>query len=229
MVKVEDAVIAKLMKNGQKFEILVDCELALKLKHGENVSIRDVLAVDNVFKDSKKGEIASHVEEIFKTTNIEDIAKEIILHGEVPLTTEYKRKLTEEKRKRVIGLISQNALDPRTKYPIPPQRIENALEQAKVHFDPFKSAEEQMKEIIEKLRPILPISFEAKKYNVLIPAQYAAAVYGTLKKYGKITSENWLNNGSLHARVEMPAGMSSEFIDKMNKATHGDVQIDEEK
>ena len=103
------------------------------------------------------------------------------------------------------------------------------MEQAKVHVDSFKPAEEQMKEIVDKLRPILPISFEAKKFDVLIPSQYSQSVYGILKKYGKITSENWLNNGALHVRLEMPAGMSSEFVDKLNKATHGDVQITEEK
>jgi ribosome maturation protein SDO1 len=229
MVKVEDAVIAKLMRNGQKFEILVDCELALKLKHGETVNIRDVLAVDNVFKDARKGEVAGNIQDIFKTNDIEEIAKEIILKGEVPLTAEYKRKLAEEKRRRIIGLISQNALDPRTKYPIPPQRVENALETVKVHIDPFKPAEEQMKEIIDKLRPVLPISFEAKRYSVTIPAQYSQSTYGILKKYGKMTRENWLANGSLHAELEMPAGMSAEFVDKLNKATHGDVQIEEKK
>ena len=229
MVKIEDAVVAKLVKDGHKFEILVDCELAIKVKRGEKVNMRDVLAVDNIFKDAKKGEIAANLHEIFKTENIEDIAKEIILKGEVPLTTEYKHKLIEEKRKRIISLISQNALDPRTKYPIPPQRVENAMEQAKVHIDPFKSAEEQMKELIDKLRPILPISFEAKKYTLIIPAQYANSAYGILKRYGKLTSENWLGTGALQAKIEMPAGMSAEFIDKINKATHGDVQVDEEK
>jgi len=229
MVKIDDAVVAKLVKEGHKFEILVDCELALKLRHGEKVSMRDVLAVDNIFKDAAKGEIAANLHDIFKTDSTEEIAKEIILKGDVPLTTEYKHKITEEKRKRIIGLISQNALDPRTKYPIPPQRVENAMVQAKVHIDPFKPAEEQMKEIVDKLRPILPISFEAKRYDVIVPAQYANSCYGTLKRYGKMTSENWLNNGALHARIEMPAGMSSDFIDKLNKATHGDVQIVEEK
>lgn len=229
MVSVEDAVIAKLIKNGHKFEILVDCELAMKLKQGEKVNMRDLLAVDNVFKDARKGELASNLYDVFKTNNIEEIAKEIILKGEVPLTTEYKHKLIEEKRKKIIGLICQNAIDPRTKYPIPPQRIENAMEQAKVHIDPFKPAEEQMKEIVDKLRPILPISFEAKKFTVIIPAQYAASAYGLLKRYGKLVSENWLGNGSLQAELEMPAGVSAEFIDKINKATHGEVQIEEKK
>jgi ribosome maturation protein SDO1 len=101
------------------------------------------------------------------------------------------------------------------------------MDEAKVQVDHFKSVEEQMKIIVDKLRPILPISFENKKYTVIIPAQYSNQGYGILKRFGKITKENWLATGAIQADVEMPAGMSADFVDKLNKLTHGDIQIDE--
>ena len=227
MINVEDAVIARLKRNNQNFEILVDSELAMKLKHGDKVDISDVLAVKNIFKDAKKGEVAPNLYETFGTDNIEEIAKQIIKHGEVQLTAEYKRKLAEKKKKEIIGKISNAAMDPRTKLPIPPQRIELAMEQAHVNVDPFKSSEEQMQDIVDKLRPILPISFEKRKFEVIIPAQHSGACYGILKKYGRILKENWLGSGALHAEVEMPAKMAEDFIDELEKKTHGDVQIEE--
>ncbi len=227
MVNIEDAVIAKLKKDNQNFEILVDCELALKFRKGEKIDINDVLAVRNIFKDAKKGEVAPHLYETFGTDNIEEIAAKIIKEGEVQLTAEYKRKLSEQKKKKIVSMISEAAMDPRTKLPIPPQRIELAIEQAHINFDPFKSAEEQIQIVVEKLRPVLPISFEKRKFEVIIPARHTGSCYGILRKYGKLLKENWLGSGSLQAEIEMPAKMAENFIDELNKKTHGDVQIDE--
>ncbi|MCD6547605.1 MAG: ribosome assembly factor SBDS [Nanoarchaeota archaeon] len=229
MVRVEDAVIAKLKKDGQNFEILVDCELALKLKHGEKVDINDVLAVRNIFKDAKKGEVAPNIENVFGTKNVEEIAIKIIKEGEVQLTAEYKRKMAEEKKRKIIAKIVESAMDPKTRLPIPPTRIELAMEQAHINIDPFKPVEEQLKEVVEKLRPILPLSFEKKKFEVIIPARFSASCYGILKKYGKILKENWLSSGALQAEVEMPAKLAEDFVDELNKKTHGDVQIEEKR
>jgi ribosome maturation protein SDO1 len=227
MVKVEDAVIAKLKKNNQYFEILVDCESALKLRRGENVDIHDVLAVMNVFKDAHKGDIAADLEGNFGTDNIEEIAKEIIKKGELHLTMAYKKQLIDTKKKEIMNLIVRNAMDPVRKIPIPPQRIEIAMENAGIHIDPFIPAAQQMEAVVEKLRVAIPITFENRKFEILIPARHASACYGLLKKYGKITKESWLGTGSLMADVEMPAGMSIDFMDAINKKTGGDVQITE--
>jgi len=43
-----------------------------------------------------------------------------------------------------------------------------------------------------------------------------------LKQYG-LKSEKWLQDGSLDAMLEFPAGLQSEFFDKMNNATKGSV------
>jgi ribosome maturation protein SDO1 len=54
MVKLEEAVIARLESHGERFEILVDPDLAMKLKKGEEVDFEELLAADTVFKDSAK-------------------------------------------------------------------------------------------------------------------------------------------------------------------------------
>jgi len=225
MVRIEDAVIARLKKGEHTFEVLVDCEKAIEFKQGKDIPISDILAVENIFKDAHKGDVAANLKENFGTEDIDEIAKEIIKEGEIQLTTEYKRKLTEEKREEVAKTIARMGMDPKTKLPIPLNRVKLAMEEARVHIDPFKSTKVQMEEVVNKLRPILPITFEKKKYNVFIPATHAAHVYGVLKKYGKLIKEEWTATGGLRVTLEMPAGLSDEFIDAINKITHGDVEI----
>ena len=55
MVSLDDAVIARLKKGEDRFEILVDPYLAADLLEGKEIDILQILAVDTVFYDSKKG------------------------------------------------------------------------------------------------------------------------------------------------------------------------------
>ena len=81
----------------------------------------------------------------FKTTNSNEVIKQILLKGELNLTTDQRRKMVEEKRKQIIQYINKNFVDPKTKLPHPIQRIENGLEDVRVVIDPFKKAEDQIK------------------------------------------------------------------------------------
>ena len=75
--------------------MLVDPDLTLAFRSGEDVDIREVLAVEKIFKDSKKGEKASEelMQEIFGTTNPLEVAEKIIRKGEIQVTTEQRRKM----------------------------------------------------------------------------------------------------------------------------------------
>ena len=72
MVSLDKAVIAKLKKAGETFEILVDPYLARNLKEGKEVDFEKLLAAEEIFKDSKKGDRAS-TEELKKAFGTEDI------------------------------------------------------------------------------------------------------------------------------------------------------------
>ncbi len=224
MVDVDKAVIAKLKKDGKEFEILVDCDKALEFKAGKPVSLSDVVAVDDIFKDVKKGEKASEhdLQSIFKTTDVQKISTLIIKEGLVQLTKEHLAKQREEKRKQIITIIHRNAVDPKTGIPHPPQRIESAMMEAKVHIDEHKSAEMQIDDIMKKIQMILPIKFEKKKVQVIIPAQYSGLCYNVLKTYH--ASEEWMDNGNLKGVVELPAGIVDEFFGKLNSLCHGELE-----
>lgn len=222
MISLDKAVIARYQHGQLNFEILVEPETAYRLKKGENVLVENVIASRDVFSDSRKGLRANETDlnKTFGTNVIDKIAIKIIKDGEIQLTTEQKNKMQEEKTKQIINLIARNAVDPRTHAPHPPNRIEKALEAARIHVDPFKSAQDQMELALKAIKVILPIKLEIVRIAIKIPAENAVRVYGFVKEHKRI-KEEWESDGSLIAVVEIPAGLQGEFFDKLNKLTSG--------
>ncbi len=225
MVDVDKAVVAKYERKGKKFEILVDPELAWKLRRGENVRIDDMLASFDVYRDVRTGERVSEEElqEVFGTTNVYEIAEIIVKQGDVPLTTEQRRRMLEERRMQIATIIAKRAINPQTNTPHPVQRILNAMEQAKVHIDPLKPAEEQIEAVVSAIRKIIPIRLETKKIELVIPPQYTGKLYGKIRAY-KVIREDWRNDGSLRVVIEVPAGVTEEVLHEFASLTHGNIQ-----
>lgn len=225
MVSLDEAVIARLKKGEEHFEVLVDPYVAADLIDGKEVDVVQSLAIDAVFKDSKKGTHASEesLQKSFGTSNIEEISKQIIIKGDIQLTTEQRHKMQKSKRNRIVETIAKNAMDPKTKAPHPRQRIELAMEQAGVHVDPFKPVNEQVKTIIEVLRPIIPISIENVRISIKIPAEQIGKAYGLVRNFGSLEREDWQSDGSWIGIIRLPAGMQTDFYDKLNDVTKGNV------
>jgi ribosome maturation protein SDO1 len=227
MVKVDEAVIARLKIQGTNLEIMVDSEKALKLKGGENINVEDVISVQKVFFDAKKGQLASEtkIKEIFDTDDFFKVAKEIIINGEVQITAEYKNKLFEEKKKRIMHKIHTYCMDSKTGNPIPLARLELAFEEAKIKISEHKDEESQIEDIVKKLRSIIPIKMEFIELKINIPSIYAAKSFPIVKEISKIKKENWLNDGSWDCLIEIPAGMKNDVFDRLNSLTKGEIEI----
>lgn len=225
MVSLEKAIVAHYDFGGERFEILVDPDLAQAFKTGKKKEVANILAVEEVFKNARKGERhkSGDIQKAFKTQDIMAITEIILRKGEIQLTTEQKKKMLDEKKKKIIAIIAREAVDPRTGAPHTIMRLENALEQAKVSIDPFKEAESQVEGVLSAMKLILPIRFEKARIAIRVPPEHAQRVYGALKEYG-IQKEEWTSNGSLVAVVEIPAGIQGEFYDKINKMTGGNIE-----
>jgi ribosome maturation protein SDO1 len=217
---------ARISKSGEKFEILVKPELALDYKMGKPLTISQILVIDEVYSDAGKGTHASteKLEKAFGSADPLKIAEEIMKHGELQLTTDQRRELLEDKRKQIVAFISRNCIDPRTGTPHPPIRIEQAMNEVKYSIDPFKSADEQAKEVIDELRKLIPIKMEQMRVAVKVFAEHTAKAYGAIKGYGTISREEWQKDGALVAVVEMPAGLYGPFLERLGKITQGTIQ-----
>jgi len=222
----ETSVIAKLRKGGKVFEILVDCDLAMGFKKGDDVDIRDVVLTETVFSDAKKGIKASlnEIKDLFGSEDLFSVCSVIIKEGQVSLTAEYMRKEREVKKRRLISLIVTNAIEPKSGRPHPPQRIETALSEAKFKIDDSKSVESQVKEAISAINTILPIKYGVRKMEVKIPTQYTGRASGSLRQYCNVLSEKWENDGGLIVKIEIPLGMQEKFESVLNNLTKGDVE-----
>ncbi|MBU0662568.1 ribosome assembly factor SBDS [Candidatus Micrarchaeota archaeon] len=225
MVKMEDAVIARFEHAGEKFEILVDPDLAMDMKNGKEIAFDDLLAIDTVFKDANKGDVKGDdsVKSAFGTANMAEIATKIIMEGEVQLTTQQRRAIAERKRKDVIEFIVRNGINPQTNSPHPPQRIENAMEEAKITIDLHRPVREQIPIVLKELKKLLPISLEKLEIAVKIPGEFAGKGSGIVRKYD-IKKEEWQNDGSLVVLLEVPAGVKNDLFNELNTLTHGAVE-----
>ncbi len=226
MVTLEDAVIARLEYYGDRFEILVDPDLASDFKRGEDIKIEEILAVEEVFKDAKKGDKASEeaMNKAFDTTDPLEAATIIIRKGQVQLTAQQRRDMQEDKRKMVVAKIARDAINPQTKLPHPARRIEIAMEEAKVRIDPFKSVDEQVNITLKAIRRLIPIKLEKVKVAIRIPGEDTGKVYGVIPEFGKTLKEEWQQDGSWVAVVEIPGGMQESFYQKLSEITHGQVE-----
>ena len=120
-----------------------------------------------------------------------------------------------------------NAVDSKTGLPHPLIRIQNAMEEIRVNVDEFKSAEDQLQDVVGKLSEVIPIKFEVKRYEIIVPAKFAGSAYSILKKHGKFINESWGNDGSLRVVMDIAPGLVEEFFDSLNKLTHGELQTKE--
>jgi ribosome maturation protein SDO1 len=218
-------VIARFESHGERFEIIISPEVIDRIREGSPLDMED-LASEFIFSDAKKGNKASgdKMEEVFNTNSIEEIAKIIILKGDVQLTTDQRHEMQEQKRKRIIDIIVKNSMDPQTKMPHPRQRIELAIEETNVQIDPFKPVDKQVKIVVDALRSIVPIAMEQVKISVKIPSQYIGKAYGVTRNFGVLEREDWQSDGSWIGIVKIPAGMQTEFYDKLNDITKGNVE-----
>ncbi len=226
MVTLEDAVIARLEYYGEHFEILVDPNLAADFKRGKEIELEDILAVEEIFKDAKKGDKASEeaMLKAFETTDPAEVAAFIIKKGQIQLTAQQRKEMQEEKRKMIVATITREAINPQTKLPHPARRIEIAMEEAKIHVDPFKSVDEQVTETLKAIRTKIPIKFEKVQVAIKIPGDVQGKVYSIIPEFGTTKNEEWQRDGSWIAVVEIPGGMQDNFYQRLNELTHGQVE-----
>lgn len=227
MVDLDDAIIAKLDSHGETFEILLDPAAINLLKQGKKVDLASYLAVEDVFKNAKKGTRPAEekIKEVFGTDNISDIAKKILDKGEVQITSEQRKEMMEAKRHQIISYIATNAINPQTKLPHPPLRIELALDEVKFHVDPFKPLDKEIDEAMKLLRPLIPIRFEKSRIAIKLKGEDYGRCFDDMVHCGMIEKEEWAPDGSWIGIMELPAGLVPEITEKLKHKTKGTASV----
>ena len=227
MVSLEEAVIARFESHGERFEILVDPKKAQEFKEGNEIDIIASLAAEEIFKSTSRGDRASEesIEKIFGSTDLKTVAEEILAKGIIQLTQAQRIKMRAKKKSKIVDIIVRNAINPQTNTPHPRLRIENAIEESKIHIDPFKSADSQVDGVMDSLRVLMPIKFDTLIMAVRLSSQDYGRCFSDIKDMGKITREEWQKNGNWIGIVQIPAGLKLEFFDRLNSKTHGEGDV----
>ena len=227
MVSLDDAVLARLEKGGKRYEALVDPDLVEQWKQdGSIIELDDFMAMDEIFHDARAGERPTEdaLMKTFQTLDVEAILNIILDKGSIQLTTAQRKARVENMRQQIIHHIHSQAIDPKSKSPHPRTRIELALDESKYSVDPFKRLEDQVKDAISKLKPLIPLSFESVRLAFRIPGSAYGSVSQLLRPYQK--KEQWLENGDWACVVELPAGMKGDMIGQVLKRAN-DAEVKE--
>ncbi|MFL2969766.1 MAG: ribosome assembly factor SBDS [Candidatus Poseidoniaceae archaeon] len=227
MVSLDNAVLARMEKGGKRYEVLLNPDLVDAFKSDpESVDLNAFMAMDEVFHDARGGErpTAEAIENTFGTQDIRTIARTILTKGSIQLTTAQRKAMVERMRQQIVHQIHVQAVDPKTKSPHPKTRIELALDESRYSVDPFKRLEDQVKEAIDKLKPMIPLSFESVKLAFKVPGSAYGSVSRILRPYQQ--KEQWLENGSWAAVIECPAGMKPDLIDQIMRQS-SDTEVKE--
>ena len=227
MVSLDKAVLARMEKGGKRYEVLVDPDLVDAFKADpESVDLNAFLAMDEVFHDARGGERPTEdaIENTFGTQDIRTITTTILSRGSIQLTTAQRKAMVERMRQQIVHQIHIQAVDPKTKSPHPKTRIELALDESRYSVDPFKNLEEQVKEAIDRLKPMIPLSFESVRLAFKVPGSAMGKVSRILRPY--MQKEQWLENGSWASVIECPAGMKPDLIGQVMKQS-SDTEVKE--
>jgi ribosome maturation protein SDO1 len=216
MVSLDDAVLARMEKGGKRYELLVDPNLVDEFKsEPASVDLNAFLAMDEVFHDIRGGERPTEdaITNTFGTQDIFEITKTILAKGSIQLTTAQRKARVEQMRQQIVHEIHTLAVDPKTKSPHPKTRIELALTESRYSVDPFKRLDDQVKDAIELLKPMIPLSFESIRLAVRVPGSAYGGSSRILRPY--LEKEQWLENGSWAGIIEIPAGMKDVIYGKL--------------
>jgi len=220
MVSMDDSVLARMEKGGKRYEILVDPDMVDDFKKDpDSINIDDFLVMDEVFHDARGGERPTEeaIENTFGTQDITQITTIILEKGSIQLTTNQRKAMVERMRQKIVHHIHSQSVDPKTKSPHPITRIELALEESRYSVDPFKKLEDQIKDAVDKLKTMIPLSFETIRLAFKIPGTGYGTAQRLLRPYQ--IKEGWLEDGSWACVVECPAGMKGEIIGMIMKVS----------
>ena len=226
MVSLDDAVLARIEKGGKRYEALVDPDLVEQWKEDStDINLDDFMAMDEIFHDARAGERPTEdaLLKTFDTLDVASILRIILTKGSIQLTTAQRKARVENMRQQIIHHIHSQAIDPKSKSPHPRTRIELALDESKYSVDPFKRLEDQVKDAIAKLKPLIPLSFESVRLAFRIPGSAYGSVSQILRTHQR--KEGWLENGDWACVVEIPAGMKGDLIGQvLKRANNAEVK-----
>lgn len=219
-----DINVVRYKKDGRFFEVAVDPDRVFPYREG-NCTLYEVLRSYRVFHKATEGRevFESSLEEVFNTTDKDEVIDVILRKGDVQLSPKKREELQRKKVEKLLDILTRNAVDPRTNTPHPRNRLEKILKN-NVNIDEQRKAEDQVKKVVKQVKKHVPIDIETKEVTITTTAEDAYKIRNVLDSYGEIQEETWTD--LFKADIKVPAGLYPEMIEKLNGATQGNIHIE---
>jgi len=218
--------IVRFKANKITFEVCCKVGTALKFQQGQ-LGFDNVLASDEIWKDSKKGDRASAAEllEAFATDNVKQVAQTIVEKGDIQLTDAERKEILEKKRNEIINYIHKCYTDPKTKTPHPVLRIDNALTELKIRIDPDVPTDRQIQDIVKRLPEVIAIKKSEIRGIVTVTHKYLAQVQGVFKKFGIKVEGEQFNSSGCDFDIAIVPGDYDKLLKELNDQTKGEFDF----
>ena len=219
--------IVRYEKHGRRYEMLVNPQPAWVFLQGEEVEIDDIFEVYDIYENISRGVKATQddVDVAFENMTDREMAIKILKDGKLQLTADQRNEILKEKRAEIVDFIHIHCINPRENTPIPKDRIDKAIIDLGVNISYKEEAKNQALEIIDLLKPVMPIRLESIKLAIKIPPTYTGSLYGYVISAGNLIQEEWLTDGSLAVLIQIPSGTQADFLEQITSRTKGKAQV----
>ncbi|ETO25407.1 putative RNA-associated protein [Reticulomyxa filosa] len=209
------AQLVRFQQGKLKFEILTKPGTVLKYREGK-LGWDKVLMADAIFTNSSRGDLASgkDLEDAFGTSNIEECCKKIVEQGELQVSAQERKDEIEAKKHEVIQHIFKNYMDPKTKLPHPPERVEACMKDCHIKIDGKKDAKKQAEDAVKAMSSKLPFTRQvAMTVRLFIKHSYVGQCNNIIHAAGNVLEQDWKSrpDGCIFVLELSKAGDGSTF------------------
>jgi len=214
--------------NKQVFEVATKPGSARKYRDGK-LGWNNVLAVDAVFTNFKKGNVAksSDLVSVFGTSDEMEAAKKIVAEGELQVSASERKEDLEGHRRAVIHYLHKTYIDASSEkkgHPHPVSRLERIVDEAKVRLDPAENPQKQAEQIVKKMVGKWIFIKSSMECTIFLEHVYAKKCSGIVYKNSEVVREEWDKDGCKWTICVSPGDFDS-FVAELNKITSGDFMM----
>lgn len=216
--------VVRFKHGAQVLEVLCKPTMVLKFREGK-MGLDNTLVTDVIFKAGKERDRASDalLAAVFGTMPHQDRLRKMLMEGEVELTVQERREKVAAKRLEVLNYIHKYYIDPTTKLPHPPARLETAVGGIRWVVDPDMPVDRQAQEVIEKLKGVLPLRRCEMEGTIEIPNSMVGSVQGVLHRNQVATRGEDYSPSKCTMNVAFVPGMFDTLMAELNRVTKGEA------
>eukprot|EP00741_Cyanophora_paradoxa_P023860 tig00021680_g23047.t1 len=211
-------------KKHHQFTIVCKPGMALKYKDGK-LGFGNLLVSDAVYKNYQKGETYTDEElkGAFGTSNLEEVAKQILEKGELKLSAAEQKEKIEKVKKEIISHLHKHFLDVRSNAPLPERRLEEAFEQLKIKVDPDTPFREQLTQVVKAINPTMAIAERKIEGTLVVPSKFVSQAKTIVAKHAAVGASEFSEAG-LTMELSVLPGEFDLLVGELHKVMKNDFE-----